>query len=196
MTIDVLPDDVLVEIFFYVNIRDWDMQNPWHALVNVCRRWRYVVSSSPRRLDLRLEYRGHRPMSEVLGAWPVLPVMLRTGRSELRHPKFDLWWDNRVATLESDHYHRICEIYFPHLPSWLGKRVVAAMQKPFPELTHLEVSVYGLGEVPVFPDSFLGGSAPRLRQLSLQSIPFPSIPKLLLSADGLVKLILDDIPDS
>src|SRR5712675_2255788 len=67
------------------------------------------------------------------------------------------------------------------------------MQKPFPELTHLEVLLYG--DVPVLPASFLGGSAPRLRELKLRSIPFPSIPKLLLSANDLVTLSLWDIPN-
>jgi len=69
------------------------------------------------------------------------------------------------------------------------------MQKPFLELTHLQVSVDG-DLVPLLPDSFLGGSAPHLRTLVLRSIPFPSIPKLLLSAHGLVTLSLWDIPDS
>ena len=68
------------------------------------------------------------------------------------------------------------------------------MQKPFPELTHLEVLLYG--DVPLLPASFLVESAPRLRELKLRSIPFPSIPKLLLSANDLVTLSLHDIPDS
>src|SRR5712671_3632342 len=70
-----LPDDVLVEVFnFYVNIYDrrrYTLRNPWHALVHVCRRWRYLVFASPRRLNLRLEYGGHGPLSEVLDVWPV-----------------------------------------------------------------------------------------------------------------------------
>jgi len=197
MTIDVLSDDVLVEIFFYVNTMDWrSMQYRWHALVNVCRRWRYVVFSSPRRLDLRLEYCGHVPLSEVSDAWQVLPVILKTSFSELRHPKFDQRWENRVATLESKHHNRICEIHFPDLPSFLWERFAAAMQKSFPELTNLQVSVYGVDPMSVLPDSFLGGSAPHLRQLGLEGISFPSVPRLLLSADGLVKLYLEDIPDS
>src|SRR5712671_3395306 len=69
------------------------------------------------------------------------------------------------------------------------------MQKPFLELTHLQVSVDG-DLVPLLPDLFLSGSAPHLRTLVLRSIPFPSIPKLLLSAHGLVTLSLWDIPDS
>src|SRR5712671_4410060 len=75
------------------------------------------------------------------------------------------------------------------------ERFVAAMQKPFPDLTHLQVWVYD-DVVPAHPDSFLGGSAPRLRTLSLLGIAIPSLPKLLLSAKGLVTLTLLVIPDS
>ena len=90
-----------------------------------------------------------------------------------------------VAALESEHSNRICEIYIEMTNSrW--ERFTEAMQKPFPELTHLQVWTHDV--VPVLPDSFLGGSAPRLRTLELESIPFPSIPKLLLSANRLVKL--------
>jgi hypothetical protein len=50
--------------------------------------------------------------------------------------------------------------------------------------------------VPVLPDSFLGGSAPRLRYLALDAIPFPGFPKLLLSAAHLVELWLVNTPHS
>jgi hypothetical protein len=48
----------------------------------------------------------------------------------------------------------------------------------------------------VVPDSFLGGSAPSLRKLSLFYIPFPGLPKLLLSSTHLVDLHLWRIPHS
>jgi len=69
------------------------------------------------------------------------------------------------------------------------------MQKPFPELTHLGVWADG-DVVSVLPGSFSGASASRLRKLMLGSIPFPSMPKLLLSANGAVTLTLWDVPDS
>jgi len=50
--------------------------------------------------------------------------------------------------------------------------------------------------VPVLPDSFLGGSAPRLRTLHLNGIPYPSIGKLLSSTTNLVQLSLWRIPHS
>ena len=68
------------------------------------------------------------------------------------------------------------------------------MQVPFPELTDLQLLSYV--ETPVIPDSFLGGSAPRLRFLGLDRIPFPGLPKLLLSATHPVELHLHCIPHS
>jgi hypothetical protein len=50
--------------------------------------------------------------------------------------------------------------------------------------------------VPVIPDSFLDGSAQRLRYFALDGIPFPGLPKLLLSATNLVSLTLFRIPHS
>jgi hypothetical protein len=51
------------------------------------------------------------------------------------------------------------------------------------------------GTQPVIPDSFLGGSAPRLRCFFLD-IPFPGLPNLLLSATYLVKFWYINIPPS
>jgi len=134
-------------------------------------------------------------MSKMPDAWLVLPVILILGPSSLSHPKSDQRRDNIVAALESEHYNRIREIHMDDMTNSRWERFAAAMQKPFPELTHLYVSVIDVMPPPL-PDSFLGGSAPRLRFLELGGIPFPSIPKLLLSANGLVELTLRDIPDS
>jgi hypothetical protein len=117
-------------------------------------------------------------MSEMLDVWPALPV---TVISTSAWGEWDQRWDNMLAALESEHCKRFCEIHVTDM-------------KPFPELTHLAVWVDG--DVPVLPDPFLGGSVPHLRELKLGRIPFPSIPKLLLSANGLVTLSLWDIPDS
>jgi len=72
------------------------------------------------------------------------------------------------------------------------------VQEPFPALTRLSLRSKNGETSPVIPDSFLGGSAPhlRLQSLFLISIPFPGLPKLLLSATQLVHLHLWDIPHS
>ena len=74
--------------------------------------------------------------------------------------------DNIIAALE--HKDHICEP-----PSWPRRDIVQ-----------------------VQPDSFLGGYAPRLRKLSLDRIPFPGLPKLLLSATQFVDLSLWSVSDS
>lgn len=74
------------------------------------------------------------------------------------------------------------------------------MQEPFPVLTSLGLQWHSIEDntlsPPVVPDSFMGGSAPRLRSLHLNRIPFPGLPKLLSSANGLVHLLLSNIPHS
>jgi hypothetical protein len=73
-------------------------------------------------------------------------------------------------------------------------------QEPFPALIHLnlqyyEFDEYGFVTTLAIPDGFLGGSAPRLRSLELVSIPFPTLPKLLLSTTDLIYLRLWQIPN-
>jgi len=135
-------------------------------------------------------------MSKLLGTWPVLPIILRSSDRGLGRPKSDQRWDNRVAALESEHSNRIREIYIFDMTTPRWKRFAAAMQKPFPELTHLRIFVEHGDVAPVLADSFLDGSAPHLRELSLGGVPFPSMPKLLLSANGIVTLSLENIPGS
>jgi len=67
------------------------------------------------------------------------------------------------------------------------------IQEPFPALTILELRSDD-ETAPILPESFLGGFAPRLQRLLLEGIAFPALPRLLLSAVGLVSLLLDKIP--
>jgi len=101
--------------------------------------------------------------------------------------------DNIVVALGQS--NRVCQvILWDHADRELEK-VLAAMQVPFPELTYLELISDG-ETPPVVPDSFLGGSAPRLQFFQLSGIPFPVLPKLLLSATHLHHLVLYNIPHS
>jgi hypothetical protein len=185
MTIDMLPDNALLEIFdFYV---DEARIEAWITLVHVSRKWRSVVFGSPRRLNLRLYCRTRTPVRETLHVWPLLPtVILGNDNQEWR-------MGNIIAALE--HNDRVCGVELWHIPSSQMEKVLAAMQEPFPALSYLELVSKDKTE-PVVPDSFLGGSAPRLRSLSLDRIPFTSLPTLLLSATDLVNLSLCGIPVS
>src|ERR1700723_3747710 len=76
VTIDVLPDDVLLEIFdCYVDKGPFEL-NAWHSLGHVSRKWRWVVFVSPRRLNLRLLCSTRTPVREMLTTWPPFPIVI------------------------------------------------------------------------------------------------------------------------
>ena len=91
------------------------------------------------------------------------------------------------------HSSRICKIDLWGSSGSESREVLAAMQQPFPEMTHLRLGLY---DAPIVPDSFLGESAPRLQCLHLERIPFPGLTNLLLSSIHLVELHLHGIPQS
>ena len=188
-SIDILPDDVLLPIFEFCMDENLTLKlgtEWWRSLVHVCRRWRSVVFGSPRRLNLRLCCTATTPVRGMLDVWPPFPLVIYDSTS----PTEDM--DNVLAALE--HRDRVHEIHLYHSGSAVEK-VLAAMQEPFPELTYLEL-LSNDKPVPIIADSFLDGSAPRLRFLGLGRIPFPGLPKLLLSATNLVYLHLFNIPHS
>jgi hypothetical protein len=193
VTIDIIPDDVLLEIFaFYVEEASfYSSKDKWHTLVHVCRTWRILVFRSPRRLNLQLQCGTSAkpvPSREMLGIWPPLPLVLE----QYGHLAWDT--DNIMAILE--HTDRVCEIT---LELWDAsgsqfKKALVAMQEPFPALTILQLRTRNVTQV--IPNSFLGGSAPRLQALTLDEIAFPGLRKLLPSATHLIDLDLRGIPHS
>ena len=189
VTIDTLPDIALLETFDYYMYEE--QIEAWYALVHVCRKWRKVVFGSPRRLNLRLYCRAGTPVRETLDVWPPLPIVVMVYGDEA--------WDEGdiVAVLERN--DRICGIDLcpGHVPNSHLEKLFAAMRQPFPALTRLQLHCEARNETaPVFPNSFLGGSAPQLRSLILGGIPCPGLPKLLRSAIQLVTLELSGIPYS
>ena len=183
-----LPDIALLGIFdFYVN-KDKAQVQAWHTLVHVCQKWRNVVFGSPRRLNLRLHCIANTPVREMLNVWPPFPIVVWV------RDYVTLGVDNTLAALK--HNDRICQLGLFYFPSSQLEKVLAAMQRPFPVLTHLALK-FNDETVPVDPASFLGESAPSLQSLVLECISFTGltgVPNLLLSATRLVHLHLSRIP--
>jgi hypothetical protein len=127
-------------------------------------------------------------MKNTLDVWPAFPLLIQDAAFQAEGLE-----DNVIALL--GHRDRVCQIKLANVPVSHLKKVLPAMQKPFPELTSLMLWAYG-EMMPVLPDSFLGGSTPYLHSLSLHRIPFPSLPKLLLSSTHIVNLHLNGIPHS
>jgi hypothetical protein len=191
VTIDVLPDGVLLEIFRRY-LDENAALDAWHTLVHVSRNWRCVVFDSPRRLNLQLHCLSRTPVREMLSIWPPLPIIIweyyvHSACNE----------DNIIAALEQ--HDRVCEIRIVGITTLLLEKLLAVTQEPFPALTYLVlVTVNDTKTAPIIPHIFLGGFAPNLRSLSLTRvpIPFPVLRKLLLSTADLVTLSLCNIPHS
>ena len=191
ISIDILPVEFLIAIFdFYANEDPHTSRRrqieAWQSLVHVCRRWRSVVFGSPRRLNLRLYCSARTRVRDMLDVWPALPLFVSDDYLYIE----DVDDDNVISAL--GRRDRVQQIILGHAPSLLLENVLEAMHGPFPELTELVFRGYHK----TISDSFLGGSTPRLRSIILDSIPFPSLPKLLLSAPHLVKIYITSIPHS
>ena len=126
----------------------------------------------------------------MLDIWPALPLIING------NDYYSGSVDNVVAALKCS--DRVCHIDLDISKALEWEIHIAAMQRPFPELTHLDL--YWINRdyetVEVVRDSLLGGSTPRLEFLRLSSVPFPGLPKLLLLTTHLATLYLYDIPHS
>jgi hypothetical protein len=198
MTIEMLPDDVLLEIFDHHRLaaQEYALFEPWewHRLAHVCQRWRSVIFASPRRLNLRLVYTYKKPVRKTLDCWPALPISIWYPRLVLNHPLTPADEVNVISALE--HSDRICEINLT-LTRPLLERLTPLMQDPFPALGYLQLRSRRdiMGSL-VLPSGFLGGFTPRLRHIDLDDTPFPTLPQLLLSATDLTYLRLYKIPST
>jgi hypothetical protein len=123
--------------------------------------------------------------------WPDLPILLGCDGPLTASTVEGV--ENMIAALQLNDRTSMIDLY--DVSSSVLERFTTVMQCPFPVLTDLSLGSFD-GMAPVLSDSFLGGSAPRLRYVSLNGIPFPTLPKLLLSTTDLVRLNLWNIPHS
>ena len=195
-SISVLPDNVLLEIFcfykeetpyFHGFLLTWK----WDILVHVYRILRQVVFVSPLQLGLRILCTARTPVGRNLGIWPALPILVKFS-SRRQNDNIASGEDNIVTALK--HVDRVCGISLRATGLELEK-ITTVMQELFPVLTRLFIWSDDVN-APVLPAEFLGGSAPRLQDLNMLRIPFPTLPALLLSTGNLVSLKLYKIPTS
>ncbi|KAH9952592.1 hypothetical protein BGW80DRAFT_1567992 [Lactifluus volemus] len=181
--------------------RPWD----WEKLLHVCRRWRYIVFESPIHLNLQLFCTEESRVRKLLDIWPPYPLVIRFNYDYTDLPVVCEWdepedcfdpTDNLVAALERRDRVREIQVYMAKAPDHLCEQIVTAMEKPFPALRSLSFQSVDDSEVLLeLDDTFLNGSAPCLRDLSLWGISFPSLPLLLSSTSDLTCLNLFDIPE-
>jgi hypothetical protein len=169
VTFGALPDDVLLEMFdFYLAFMNFEAflfrsfpEDAWHTLVHVCKRWRSILIASPHRLQLQLLCTNKTPVLNALDIWPELPIVV-SGGPGMSKPQDAT---NIIAALKQ--HNRVVKININEIPNTFLKRMRAMkMKNPFSALTSLRLRSTRLN-APALPDSFLGGSAPRLQTLDL-----------------------------
>ncbi|KAN0134753.1 hypothetical protein V8E53_007538 [Lactarius tabidus] len=199
-TIHLIPDSILLEVFNLCRknrrssaafacerrpaaILEWE-------LVHVCQRWRYLILASPSRLDLKLICSPGTPVRKALGFWPAFPIIIDYDKVAWKDK------DDVIAALE--HPDRIRRIGLSGLTRTLWEKLDAAMQEPFPALTHL--SLIGPKDkserAPVLPRKLMGGGTLRLQELYLDGMSCPALPQLLSSSRDLVNLRFTKIPST
>jgi len=76
------------------------------------------------------------------------------------------------------------------------EKLAAAMQQPLPTLKSFYLRSCDKPMMVVLPETFLGGSAPVLEYFALSGLPFPTLPKFILSSTHIRYLLIPDIPHS
>ncbi|KAI0273764.1 hypothetical protein BC834DRAFT_855482 [Gloeopeniophorella convolvens] len=172
MNVDILPDNVLLDIFDHhrheVSDSAW-IRNERFKLTHVCRGWR-IILDSPSRLDVKLLCTQGKPVKEMLLLSPPLPIIVDYTRDRMSSQ------EEEGALYALTHSHRVCEVKLRvNLHSF--NRLVAAIDAPFPNLKRLELGSEQGYNVRL-PPSFLGGRAPpHLHDVSLNgAIPLAAPP--------------------
>jgi len=190
---NVLSDDVLIHIFnlyrqdleFYAHDKPWSWDQ-WRALAHVCQRWRHIIFAWPNYLNVRIGCGSKTAAVKALDVWPALPITI--GQMFIYKDG-----DSIIDVLE--HRDRIVGVDLSGLTGPQLKTCATLMQEPFSILRTLSLGCNARSP-PVISDMFLGMSAPRLQRINFRHVPFPTLPKFLLSTRGLVELHLEDIPST
>ena len=196
MSLDILPDEVLLRIFDFYRMGHIHKLSEWRDLLLVCRRWYQLIVSSPRRLYLYVLCTRKTSFRKNLGHWPTFPIIIDY-TNILNYPNYNTQKcspdeeEEVFAALE--HPDRISSLKLP-VTKLLLEKVATMAQEQFPMLRELSFVSDEDESVPVLPSEFLGGCAPRLRTINLEGIPFPTLPILLSSATDLLALSLHRIP--
>ena len=193
LTINHLPDEVLLEIFdlfqnrfTYSFYRERLFQ--CFTLTHVCRKWRAIIYMSTSRLDLGITVGPGRPrhLRTILSS--PLPIFINYDLKDIYMTKSALW---RLRSALKKR-NRVRGIFFCGSSAWFDE-FFSVTNCTFPKLESVLLrSEYGQ-DVKI-PETFLGGpdlSNLHLQHLALNRFPFKSISRLLLSTSTLTDLHLE-----
>ena len=195
MTLDNLPDEVLLEIFDHYRqsfcrrdfpLRVWNNKNGWFKLVHVCHRWRCIVLASRHRLGLLLFFTENTPTrAAVLESQPLarLPIFVDYSRI--------VWNTGAQTRLISAlrYYDRVFRIAI-NGPRKDFDKICKALDLPFPALVSLDLHNMEGNIEPIFLASSLMTSIKSLQYLRLANVQLSSFLPLLSVTRALIFLNL------
>ncbi|KAH9977080.1 hypothetical protein BGW80DRAFT_1287127 [Lactifluus volemus] len=197
-TIDILPEDILLEVFdsyrqFFDSGRNgvfsksevtWNGKHGWLKLAHVCRKWRSIVISSPFHLQanllISLSWCSDQKLT-LLTRLPPLPIVIYSPIPLEKRKK-----QQRAVAALRQYSDRVYKIVLDGSDLMLDG-VRREMSRPFPALKVLELSSYSEFNIPT---TLFGGSVPSLRHLHLTCVSLASL-STLPSTPGLAYLKLE-----
>ncbi|KAI0266299.1 hypothetical protein BGY98DRAFT_482263 [Russula aff. rugulosa BPL654] len=141
----------------------------WRSLIQVCRRWRYLVLESASFLGLSLLCTYGTPVADMLAYLPPLPLIIDY------HDLYDeLTADDELGiTLALEHCDRVRRIRLMQ-PVPVLQELLVILQGEFPNLEYLiERHPFGYGMTVDFPITF---RAPRLLYFAAMGLPTAIVP--------------------
>ena len=211
--VHLLDDDSLLIIFYFcrpvilgeivannsiqlIEGGEWNRERWWYRLIQVCRRWRYLVLDSAFHLQVSLVCGRGTPVADMLAHSPPVPLIIDHIDKE-----YDVLTpeDEEGIILALRHRDRIRRIRITKSVSILQKLIIA-LDGEFPILEYLLISnrrttrpfidlITNLN----FPETF---RAPHLCQLFLDNFATPIESPILTTMGNLVTLYLSSIPSS
>ena len=164
----------------------WGNERWWYRLVKVCRRWRYLILTSPSHLGLHLVCTYHTPISKILTHPRPLPLIIDYVDENCQITTKD----ESGILLALKHRHRVQRIRLL-APVLQLQKLLAAMDGSFPQLEFLYIappSKHSTGLI--FPKSF---RAPHLRHFVLINFAIQMRCSPPTTTTGLVTLSLQMI---
>ena len=205
--IHTLNDDALLNIFhlyrpeltdeeeFYENGGrvlqggKWGNERWWYRLVKVCRRWRYLVLTSPSHLGLLLVCTYHTPISKMLKHSHTLPLVLDFVDESCQMTTKDV----SGILLALKHRHRVQRIRLL-APVLQLQKIIAAMDGYFPQLEFLYISPPSKHSTGlIFSETF---RAPHLRHIVLINFAIQMRSSFYTTTTSLITLSLQMVHPS
>jgi hypothetical protein len=193
ISINTLPDDVLLEVFDHyrkLSADHWARLQGWYKLAHTCPRWRQLVFASSLRLNLQLRCTFGTPVMDMINHSPPFPLILDYGPHLLKK-----WTpaDEDGVLFALQHLSRTHEIMLSAPRSTLAE-IIDPMLDTAPMLRRLVLHTESTEFV--LPKGFLDGDVPQLRHLELHGVSLATLHPLLPSATSLVSLVLERVPSS